>query len=131
MIKRWHAVAAAALVIAAVALYVVGRSTAAEPVNLTTTGSRYTATVLIADPAPGQVTVEIKVSKGDADTVALSAVMAEMGHSTPEISATMREPGRFVAVGELFPMSGVWELSIRLDGPAGEEQLAVKTLITE
>ncbi|WP_067175553.1 hypothetical protein [Microtetraspora niveoalba] len=131
MIKRWYALAAAALVTAAVALYVVGRSTAAEPVNLTTTGSRYTATVFIADPAPGRVTVEIKVSRGDADTVALSAVMAAMGHSTPEISAAMREPGRFVAVGELFPMSGVWELSIRLDGPAGEEQLAVKTLITE
>ncbi|WP_067141317.1 hypothetical protein [Microtetraspora malaysiensis] len=130
MIKRWQAVAAATLVTAAVALFVVVRSTAAEPVNLTITGTRYAATVLIADPAPGQVTVEIKVSKGDADTVALSAVMAEMGHSTPEISATKREPGRFVAVGELFPMSGVWELSIRLDGPAGEEQLAVKTLIT-
>ncbi|WP_433414331.1 hypothetical protein ACQP1V_33795 [Microtetraspora malaysiensis] len=130
MIKRWQAVAAATLVTAAVALFVVVRSTAAEPVNLTITGTRYAATVLIADPAPGQVTVEIKVSKGDADTVALSAVMAEMGHSTPEISATKREPGRFVAVGELFPMSGAWELSIRLDGPAGEEQLAVKTLIT-
>lgn len=123
--------AAATLATTAVALFVVGRSTAAQPVNLTTTGTRYAATILIADPAPGQVTAEIKVSKGDADTVALSAVMAEMGHSTPEISATEREPGRFVAVGELFPMSGVWELSIRLDGPTGEEQLAVKTLITE
>ncbi|MBN6057190.1 hypothetical protein JYK22_35025, partial [Nonomuraea sp. RK-328] len=129
--KRWHAAAAATLVAAAVALAVVSRSTAAEPINLTTTGTRYAATVLIADPAPGRVTVEIKVSKGDADTVALSAVMAEMGHSTPEISATEREAGRFVAVGELFPMGGVWELSIRLDGPAGEEQLAVKTLIAD
>ncbi|MFI7451958.1 hypothetical protein ACIBQX_30985 [Nonomuraea sp. NPDC049714] len=131
MIKRWQAVATATLVAAAVALFVVGRSTAAEPVDLTTTGARYTATVHIADPAPGQVTVEIEVSEGDADTVALSAVMTQMGHSTPEISATERAPGRFVAAGELFTMSGVWELSIRLDGPAGEEQLAVRTLIAE
>ncbi|NUW45954.1 hypothetical protein [Nonomuraea rhodomycinica] len=129
--KRWHAVAATALVAAAAALYVVTRSTTAEPVNLTTTGSRYAATVLIADPAPGRVTVEVTVSKGDADTVALSAVMADMGHSTPELSATKRAPGRFVAVGELFPMSGVWDLSIRIDGPAGEEQLATKTLIPD
>ncbi|TDC89121.1 hypothetical protein E1292_44890 [Nonomuraea deserti] len=71
-----------------------------------------------------------KVGEGEAETVALSAVMALMGHSTPEIPATEREPGRFVAVGELFSMSGVWELSIRLDGPAGVEQLAVRTLIT-
>jgi hypothetical protein len=131
VIKRWQAVATATLVAAAVALFVVGRSTAAEPVDLTTTGARYAATVRIPDPAPGQVTVEIEVSEGDADTVALSAVMTQMGHSTPEISATERAPGRFVAVGELFTMSGVWELSIRLDGPAGEEQLAVRTLITE
>ncbi|MEV0144253.1 MULTISPECIES: hypothetical protein [unclassified Nonomuraea] len=130
MIRGWHVAAVAALVVAAVALFVVGRSTAAEPVEVTTTGTRYAVTVVIADAAPGRVTVEIRVSRGDADTVALSAVMAEMGHSTPEISATEREPGRFVAVGELFPMSGVWELEIRLDGPAGEEQLAVKTLIT-
>ncbi|GLW10855.1 hypothetical protein Misp01_59830 [Microtetraspora sp. NBRC 13810] len=121
--------AAATLVTAAAALFVVGGSTAARPVSLTTTGTRYTATVLIADPAPGQATVEIEVSRGDADSVSLSAVMAEMGHATPEISATEREPGRFVAVGELFPMNGVWELSIRLDGPAGEEQLTAKTLI--
>ncbi|MEO3884491.1 hypothetical protein [Nonomuraea sp. B5E05] len=128
--KRWHAGAAATLAAAAVALFVAGRSTAARPVDLTTTGTRYAATILIADPAPGRITVEIQVSEGDADTVTLSAVMTEMGHSTPEIPATEREPGRFVAVGELFSMSGVWELSIRLDGPAGEEQLAVRTLIT-
>lgn len=129
MIKRWQA--AAMLVAAAVALFVVGRSTTAEPIDLTTTGTRYAVTVLIPDPTPGQVAVEIKVSEGDADTVTLSAVMAQMGHSTPEIPATRRGPGRFVAVGELFPMGGVWELSIRLDGPAGEEQLAVRTLIVE
>ncbi|MGP4095353.1 hypothetical protein [Nonomuraea sp. KM90] len=122
---------AAALVVAAVALFVVGRSVAAEPLSLSTTGSRYAATVLIEDPAPGPGTVEVVVNAGDADTVTLSAVMADMGHSTPELAAAEREPGRFVATGELFSMSGVWELSIRLDGPAGEEQLAVKALITD
>ncbi|WP_043639538.1 hypothetical protein [Nonomuraea candida] len=125
------ALPAAALVVAAVALFVVGRSASAEPVHVSTTGTRYAATVSIADPAPGRVTVEVKVDKGDADSVALSAVMPEMGHATPELTATEREPGRFLGEGELFSMTGVWELSIRLDGPAGEEELAVKALITE
>jgi hypothetical protein len=121
---------AAALVAVAVAVFVAGANAAAEPVNVTTTGTRYAATVLIEDPAPGRVTVEVTVSKGDADSLALSAVMADMGHATPEVSATEREPGRFVAEGELFSMSGVWELSLRLDGPSGQEELAVKALIT-
>ncbi|MEV4068162.1 hypothetical protein ACGFJC_04045 [Nonomuraea fuscirosea] len=124
-----RALAAVALVVVAVTLFVVGRSVAAEPLRLTTTGTRYAVTVLIEDPAPGRVTAEVEVTSGDADTVTLSAVMADMGHSTPEVAAREREPGRFLAEGELFAMSGVWELSIRLDGPAGEEQLAVKALI--
>lgn len=123
-------IAVAALVAAAVVLFVVGRSAVAEPLRLTTTGTRYAATVLIEDPAPGRVTVEVVVNSGDPDTVALSSVMVDMGHSTAEFTATERQPGHFQAEGELFPMSGVWELSIRLDGPAGEEQLAVKALIT-
>ncbi|GAA4919370.1 hypothetical protein HD597_005986 [Nonomuraea thailandensis] len=131
MTKVRPALVAGALVIAGAAVFLVGRGGSADPIDLTTTGARYAATVLIEDPAPGRVAVEIQVSKGDADSVAVSAVMADMGHSTPELTATEREPGRFLAEGELFSMSGVWELSIRLDGPAGEEQLAVKALITD
>lgn len=123
--------AVAALVAAGVTVFVVGRSGTAGPLDVTTTGARYAATVLIEDPAPGRVTVEVRVDKGDADSVAVSAVMAEMGHATPELTTTEREPGRFLAEGELFSMAGVWELTIRLDGPAGEEQLITKTLITD
>ncbi|NJP88227.1 hypothetical protein HCN51_01935 [Nonomuraea sp. FMUSA5-5] len=123
--------AAGVLVVAGAVVFVVGRSASADPINVTTTGTHYAATVLIEDPHPGRVAVQVEVGKGDADSVALSAVMADMGHSTPEVTATERQPGRFVAEGELFSMSGVWELSIRLDGPAGEEQLAVKALITD
>ncbi|MEV0390635.1 hypothetical protein [Nonomuraea sp. NPDC050643] len=123
--------AAAALVVAAVALFVVGRGVAAEPLTLTTTGTRYAATVELAEPTTGRVTVKVAVTSGDADSVVLSAVMADMGHATPEVTARAVGRGRFQAEGELFAMSGVWELSIRLNGPAGEEELAVKALITD
>ncbi|MEV0612562.1 hypothetical protein AB0I81_04490 [Nonomuraea sp. NPDC050404] len=130
MNRKRALIAVAVLVAATVALFVAGGNAAAEPVNVRTTGTHYAATVLIEDPAPGRVTVEIRVDKGDADSVMVSAVMPDMGHAMPELPATEREPGRFLAEGELFSMSGVWELSVRLDGPAGVEELAVKALIT-
>ncbi|MGN9847295.1 hypothetical protein ACTMTI_55385 [Nonomuraea sp. H19] len=123
-------VIAVALLVAAAAIFIVGRSISAEPLRLGATGTRYAATVLVNPPTTGPVTVEVLVNSGDADTVALSAVMADMGHAMPEVAAREQAPGRFVAEGELFPMTGAWELSIRLDGPAGEETLVVNALIT-
>ncbi|WP_336206149.1 hypothetical protein [Nonomuraea sp. LPB2021202275-12-8] len=120
----------AALVVAAVALFVVGRGSGPEPLRLTTAGAHYTATVLIGRPTTGRISVEVRVTSGDADGAALSAVMPDMGHAMPELVAGEPEPGRFVAEGELFAMTGVWDLSIRLTGPAGEETLTGKALIT-
>ncbi|MFI7612557.1 hypothetical protein ACIBP6_15155 [Nonomuraea terrae] len=121
----------AVLVAVGVALFVAGRNAAAEPLRTSTAGTRYAATVLIEEPVTGRVSMEVVVDAGDADTVAVSAVMPEMGHSTPELTAREQRPGRFLAEGELFSMSGVWDVSLRLDGPAGEEQLIVKALISD
>ncbi|SDK61610.1 hypothetical protein [Nonomuraea jiangxiensis] len=128
---RRRVLIAVALVVVAVTLFVVGRGAAAGPLELTTTGTRYAATVLIDRPTTGRVVVEVRLRSGDPSSVALEPVMPDMGHAMPEVAAREREPGRFLAEGELFPMAGVWELSIRLDGPAGEETLAVNALITE
>ncbi|TMR97913.1 hypothetical protein [Nonomuraea basaltis] len=125
-----RAVIAVALVVAALAVFVVGRSLAGEPFQASSVGTRYAATVLIDRPTTGRASVEVRLDSGDPDTVAVSAVMSSMGHTTPEVAARELEPGRFLAEGELFPMTGAWELSIRLDGPAGEEVLVVNTLIT-
>jgi HAMP domain-containing protein len=125
-----RALAAAALVAVAVTLFLVARSRAPESLRLTTTGTRYAATVLIDHPTTARVSVEVRPTSGDPDAVALSSVMPAMGHATPEITAQERAPGRFVAEGELFPMAAVWELSIRLTGPAGEETLVVNVPIT-
>ncbi|MFI7707877.1 hypothetical protein [Nonomuraea sp. NPDC049480] len=123
-------VIAVVLVVAAVVIFIVGRGLGSEPLRATSTGARYAVTVVIGKPATGRVSVEVQVTSGDPDTVALSAVMTGMGHSTPEIAAREAAPGRFVAEGELFPMTGAWEVSIRLGGPAGEEVLVVNALIT-
>ncbi|MET8867620.1 hypothetical protein ABZW11_32210 [Nonomuraea sp. NPDC004580] len=122
---------AAALVTVAVALFVVGRSASAQPVRVSTTGAHYAATVVIDDPSPGRGTVEVVVERGEADTVHVSAVMTGMGHATPELTATEKTRGHFTAEGDLFTMTGGWDLTVRLDGPSGTEDLTVRTLITE
>jgi hypothetical protein len=123
-------IALLALVVAAVALFVAGNALGSDPFRVTTAGTRYTAAILIDPPTTGRVVVEVRVTSGDADGVDLSAVMPDMGHAMPELAATEPEPGRFVAEGELFTMSGVWDLAIRLSGPAGEETLTAKALIS-
>ncbi|RVX41629.1 YtkA-like protein [Nonomuraea polychroma] len=123
-------VIAVALVVAAAVIFIVGRSLGAEPLRVSSTGARYAVTVVIDEPTTGRVSVEVLVTSGEPDSVAVSTVMPGMGHSTPEVIARQAGPGRFVAEGELFPMSGAWEVPIRLDGPAGEEVLVVDALIT-
>jgi hypothetical protein len=124
-------IALAALVLGAVVLFVMGAALGGGPVDVTAAGARYTVAVHVARPAVGRVPVEVRVTAGDADAVAVSAVMPDMGHSTPEVTAAEREPGLFVAEGELFTMTGVWDLALRLSGPAGEETLVTKVQITE
>ncbi|NUO97436.1 MAG: hypothetical protein HOW59_05855 [Nonomuraea sp.] len=126
-----RALAVAALVAAALALFLYLRPSDPAPLTMTSTGTRYAVTVVIPRPATGRVTADVRVTSGDPHTVALSTVMSGMGHATPEIVADQRRPGSFHAEGELFPMTGVWELSIRLSGPAGEEVLGMKAPITE
>ncbi|TMR25324.1 hypothetical protein ETD86_01670 [Nonomuraea turkmeniaca] len=121
---------AVALVVAAAVIFIVGRGLAAEPLRVSSAGTRYAVTVVSDEPTTGRVSVEVLVTSGDPDDVAVSAVMPGMGHSTPELTARKAAPGRFVAEGELFPMTGAWEVSIRLDGSAGEEVLVVNALIT-
>ncbi|QYC42322.1 hypothetical protein Nocox_23595 [Nonomuraea coxensis DSM 45129] len=127
---RRRALIAAVLVVAAVAIFVVGRGMAAEPLRASVAGDRYAAAVVIDRPTTGPITVEIGVTSGDAYTVAVSAVMTGMGHATSELPARATAPGRFVAEGELFLMSGTWEVSLRVNGAAGEETLVVNALVT-
>lgn len=124
------AVAVAVLAVAVVTFLIVGRNSAPDPLRVTARRTHYAATVSIDRPTTGRVVVDVRLTSGDADSAALSTVMPAMGHAMPEITAREPEPGHFVAEGEFFPMTGVWELSIRLNGPAGEEVLTVNAPIT-
>ncbi|NRQ38646.1 hypothetical protein HII36_43510 [Nonomuraea sp. NN258] len=128
---RWRVAAVAVLVVGVVAVLLGNLGGTAEPVTVNTSGAHYAISVAVERPAAGRVAVEVRVTSGQADSVAVSAVMPDMGHAMPEVAAGRQEPGRFRAEGEMFPMAGVWELSIRLDGPAGAEVLVAKALIDD
>lgn len=98
------------------------------PVELEGAGEHYTVTVALDEAVTGRVEVELAVDHAPAD-VSVFAVMPDMGHSTPEIPAAEDESGGFTAQGELFTMSGPWEIGVRLDGPAGAEVVTVATLV--
>ncbi|WP_189246352.1 hypothetical protein [Streptosporangium pseudovulgare] len=114
----------AGLLAVIVAAFVVARSSGGDPV--TTAGTRYAVTVT-AD----RNTIDVRLGRGEADTVTVAAVMPAMGHAMPEVTARKTDPGHFVAEGDLFSMGGGWELSVRLTGPPGEETITFTTLVTD
>ncbi|GAA4091375.1 hypothetical protein [Nonomuraea soli] len=111
-----------ALVAVAVAVFVLGRGD--DPVSVAVTGASYAVRVEIGGE------VEVRVTSGRADTVTIAASMPSMGHAAPEVSARLAGAGRFVAGGEMLSMAGLWQLSIRLTGPAGEETLTVQAPVS-
>lgn len=76
--------------------------------------SRSRVTVLLDKASTGTIAVEVEVP-AHVTAVSLSATMPQMGHMTPETVAKQEQPGRFGATGELFPMAGLWELTVRAD----------------
>lgn len=71
-------------------------------------------TVLLDKASTGTVAAQVEVP-ADVAAVSLFATMPRMGHMTPEVVAEQEQPGRFRVTGELFPMAGRWELTVRAD----------------
>ncbi|MCF6476387.1 hypothetical protein FAF44_49820 [Nonomuraea sp. MG754425] len=119
--------AAACLAAAAMAV-VVGCLARPGTVTAHGAGARYAVTLTIDDNG----TADVVVDRGGAQEVVVSATMPQMGHSTPEERARRLAPGRFraaEAAGGLFPMGGVWEVSVRVRGGAGEEVIPLTVLV--
>jgi YtkA-like len=115
------------------ALFVVHRTTRAPDQSvLRGTSERHVVQVTIEPPRTGRVRATVDVTDRDGrpvtpGEVALEAAMPRMGHLSSELPTTQEKPGRFRAEGELFPMVGVWELTVRIDG---SELVTVSITIT-
>ncbi|MFI6316680.1 hypothetical protein ACIBG8_04140 [Nonomuraea sp. NPDC050556] len=118
------------LALVAITVFVVGNAFGEDPFQASVSGTRYAVDVRIASPGTGPVVVDVLVRTGSPDTVTISTVMPSMGHAVPETAAPLAEPRHFTVKGTLFPMAGVWEITIRLSGTTGTETLTVNALIT-
>jgi hypothetical protein len=93
----------------------------ADPLRLSRSG----VTVSLDKASTGAVAAEVEVPAAVV-AVSLSATMPQMGHMTPETVAKQQQPGRFRATGELFPMAGLWELTVRADREAVTFEITVE-----
>jgi hypothetical protein len=94
------------------------------PESVQAADTRYSVTVLPADP------IEVRVTSGKAETVTVAGVMPSMGHALPPVGTVQAGLGRFVAEEDMFTMDGIWELSITLSGTQGTEVITFSTVIT-
>ncbi|MBB5915099.1 hypothetical protein BJY24_003966 [Nocardia transvalensis] len=80
--------------------------------------------VRLAGPLrPGANTVDLDVTDrqsapAEPTRVTVAPAMPQMGHAVPPAPAEAMGPGRYRATVEL-PMSGQWEITVDLSGPAG------------
>ncbi|MDP4506906.1 hypothetical protein [Nonomuraea turcica] len=126
--RRWIHIALPLLLIAAGIAWILRGGTGTGPVELPARGLYYAVTVAL-EPSTGPVEARVKVDPAAPAEVSLFAVMPHMGHTTPEIVAESDGPGRYVARGELFTMTGAWEIAVRVRGPSGTEIVKVTTLV--
>ncbi|MEO3888571.1 hypothetical protein [Nonomuraea sp. B5E05] len=116
------------LLIAAGIAWILHGSPAPGPAELRGRGSHH-AVVVRLEPRPGPLDVRVELHPASPAEVSIFAVMPHMGHTTPELQARSDGPGRYVARGELFTMTGPWEIGIRVHGASGTEVIKVNTLV--
>ncbi|MCF6472771.1 hypothetical protein FAF44_30890 [Nonomuraea sp. MG754425] len=118
------------LLIVAGLVWLLRGAPAPEPAELHGRGTRH-AVVVRLEPRPGSLEARVELHPASPAEVSVFAVMPHMGHTTPEIPARPDGPGRYVAHGELFTMTGTWELGVRVHGASGTEVIKIPTLVTE
>ncbi|WP_158887668.1 FixH family protein [Amycolatopsis anabasis] len=76
--------------------------------------------LLVTDPRGAPVAL---------DSVTVEPVMPQMGHAITPVPAGPDGPGRYRAHDLVLPMSGQWELTVRLRGAPGPDQVVFPLLV--
>ncbi|MCU1684786.1 MAG: hypothetical protein JWQ81_5525 [Amycolatopsis sp.] len=95
----------------------------------------YNVRLSVDNPRLGTNSVTVDVSDATGapaalKTVAVEPVMPLMGHALAPITATAAGPGHYQASAIVLPMSGQWEFTVSLTGPAGAAQAVFPLLVT-
>ncbi|MGP3935354.1 FixH family protein [Nonomuraea sp. KM88] len=129
MRRRLYIVLPVLLIAAGIAWIFHGSPAAPGPAELRGRGTHH-AVVVRLEPRLGPLDVRVELHPASPADVSISAVMPHMGHTTPELQARSDGPGRYVARGELFTMTGPWEIGVRVHDTSATEVIKVNTLIT-
>jgi hypothetical protein len=127
-------IAVAAVAVAAAAAWLVWPGGSSGPTVLNAGAGPYSVRLSVEDPRLGSNSVAVDVSDTAGrpvtpDAVAVEPVMPLMGHALAPIPATADGPGHYRASGIVLPMSGQWEFTVSLRGPAGAAQAVFPLLV--
>jgi hypothetical protein len=127
-------IAVVAAVVTGVVAWLVWPSGSSGPTVLNADAGPYSVRLSVDDPRLGTNSVAVDVSDtaghpATPDAVAVEPVMPLMGHAVAPIAATADGPGHYHAAGIVLPMSGQWEFTVSLRGPAGAAQAVFPLLV--
>lgn len=127
-------IAVIAAVLVGLAGWLLWPSGSAGPTVLSSGAGPYNVRLSVDDPRLGtnSVTVDVSDSAGHPatlDAVAVEPVMPLMGHAIAPVAATAAGAGHYQASGIVLPMSGQWEFTVSLRGPAGGAQAVFPLLV--
>ncbi|WP_020386203.1 FixH family protein [Kribbella catacumbae] len=121
--------------VVAAGIFFVNRDRAAEPAVLRAGSAAHQVEVHLAEPRTGQLDLELTVAATGGDTagitgVSVEAAMPSMGHATSELPGTAVGSGRYRFHGELFPMTGQWDLTVHVASVGGPDQITLPVTVT-
>jgi nitrogen fixation protein FixH len=104
------------------------------PTVLTGSAGQHTVRLSVDSPRTGRAAFDVQVTDPGGGPAAVSGVtvepvMPQMGHAQAPLTATSDGPGRYRVADVLLPMSGQWEITVALTGPAGPEQVVFPLLV--
>ena len=124
-------------VVAAVALvgFLLWPRTDAQAVDATCATADYTVHLAIGHPSVVADSADIDVQRRDhsplsLDKVSVETVMPRMGHAMPQLVAQSNGPGKYRVQGQLFLMSGLWDVMVKLTDSTGTESATVEVAVS-
>jgi nitrogen fixation protein FixH len=112
------------IVVGLMALLLVGCGS--SPISQQALGEQYQVRLTLDAATRGNrnIQIELRDQAGQpvsADSVIIAPSMVGMSHAQSELVATLAAPGLYRASGELFSMTGTWELAVAVrQGPINE-----------
>jgi nitrogen fixation protein FixH len=127
-------ITAVAVVVVAALAWLCWPASDSGPVSAQAVAGPYSVRLSAENPKQGTNSLGIEVTDAAGkpaalDVVTVEPVMPQMGHALAPITAGADGPGHYRAAETTLPMSGQWEITVTLRGPAGTDQAVFPLLV--